>query len=183
MLESERRSRLLLLGAMGVVVFTIGVVVASLRLPEWRNRSVPPESFFTARLQQLAGPAGLQIESTPRVQLRSKSIVYENGIFPQRETAYEFLGRGTPGWLAREGRGPFVEVTSRSRWPTWNEGGQLRLIFSLRGVPLSAMWIPDDLFHFPVTANGPPRIDLDRLFLPAVRRERDVELHVLNTAI
>jgi len=183
MIESERRSRLLLLGAIGVVVFTIGVVVASLRLPEWRNRSVPAESFFAARLQQLAGPAGLQIESAPRVQLRSKSIVYESGVFPQRETAYEFLGREAPGWLAREGRGPFVEVGARSRWPTWSEGGQLRVIFSLRGVPLSAMWIPDDLFHFPVTATGPPRIDLDRLFLPEVRREPDVDLHILNETI
>jgi hypothetical protein len=154
MLESERRSRLLLLGAIGIVVFVIGVVAACFRLPEWRNRSVPAESFFTARLQQLAGPAGLKIESIPHVQLRSKSVVYENGAFPQRETAYEILGPRAAGWLEREGRGPFVEVAARSRWPTWNEGGQLRVIFSLRGVPLSAMWIPDDVLHYPVTPTG-----------------------------
>src|SRR5258706_40984 len=183
MAGSERQSRLFVLGAAGVAVFTIGVVVACLRLPEWRNRSVPAESFFTARLQQLAGPAGLRIESAPRVQLRSKSVVYENGALPQRETAYEILGPRAAGWLAREGRGPFVEVSARSRWPTWSESGQLRVIFSLRGVPLSAIWIPDDLFHFPVTATGPPRLDLDRLFLPPVRREPDVELHVLGETI
>jgi len=183
MLESERRSRLLLLGAIGIAVFATGVVVACFRLPEWRNRDVPPESFFTARLQQLAGPAGLRIESTPHVQLRSKSIVYENGFFPQRETAYEILGPGAAGWLKREGRGPFVEVSARSRWPAWNEGGQLRIIFSLRGVPLSAMWVPDDLLHFPMTPAGPPRIDLDRLFPPAVHGETDVELHVMGQAV
>jgi len=183
MLASERRSRLFLLGAIGVVVFTIGVVVACFRLPEWRNRDVPPENFFTARLQQLAAPAGLKIESVPYVQLRSKSVVYENGAFPQRETAYEILGPGAAGWLAREGRGPFVEVSARSRWPTWNAAGQLRVIFSLRGVPLSAIWVPDDLLHFPVTGAASPQIALDRFFLPAVHAESNAELHVMGQAI
>lgn len=183
MLESERRSRLFLLGVIGVAVFAIGVVVACLRLPDWRDRSVPPESFFTGRLQQLAAPVGLRIESAPRVLLRSKSVVYENGSLPQRETAYDYFGPAAAGWLAREGRGPFVEVAARSRWPTWSESGQLRVIFSLRGVPLSAMWIPDDLFHVPQTATGPPRIELDRLFLPSVRRDQEVELRLIGQTV
>ncbi|HEX9459576.1 MAG TPA: hypothetical protein VGA84_10555, partial [Thermoanaerobaculia bacterium] len=182
MVVPERRS-LLMLGAAGVAVFAIGIVIACLRLPDWRNGSFPAEGFFAARLQQIAGPAGLQIESSPRSQLRSKSIIYDDGSFPQRETAYDILGTRAADWLAREGRGPFVEVTARSRWRNWNEDGQLRVIFSLRGVPIAAVWLPDDLFHLPVTATSPPPLDLDRLFLPAVRREPEIELHVMAEAI
>lgn len=182
MVASERRS-LLMLGAAGVAVFILGVVIASLRLPEWRNGQLPAESFFTSRLQQLAAPGGLQIESPPRAQLRSKGIIFDDSSFPQRETAYDILGTPAADWLAREGRGPFVEAAARSRWRNWNEDGQLRVIFSLRGVPIAAVWIPDDLFHVPVTASGPLRLDLDRLFLPPVRPEPDIELHVMAQPI
>ncbi len=172
-----------MLGAAGVAVFILGVVIASLRLPEWRNGQLPAESFFTSRLQQLAAPGGLQIESPPRAQLRSKGIIFDDSSFPQRETAYDILGTPAADWLAREGRGPFVEAAARSRWRNWNEDGQLRVIFSLRGVPIAAVWIPDDLFHVPVTASGPLRLDLDRLFLPPVRPEPDIELHVMAQPI
>ena len=182
MVVPERRS-LLVLGAIGVAVFVIGVVIACLRLPDWRNGSFPADSFFAARLRQIAGPAGLQIESSPRAQLRSKSIIYDDASFPQRETAYDILGTRAPDWLAREGRGPYVEVSARSRWRNWNEDGQLRLIFSLRGVPIAAVWLPDNLFHLPVTSTSPPPLDLDGLFLPPVRPEPDIELHVMAQAI
>jgi hypothetical protein len=182
MVVPERRS-LLVLGAAGVVVFAIGVTIACLRLPDWRHGNFPADSFFAARLQQLAGPAGLQIESPPRAQLRSKSIIYDDGSFPQRETAYDILGTRATDWLAREGRGPYVEVTARSRWRNWKEDGQLRVIFSLRGVPIAAVWLPDDLFHLPATASSAPPLDLDRLFLPAVRQEPEIELHVMAEAI
>src|SRR5438034_10932182 len=99
MVGSERRSRLVVLGAAGVAVFIIGVVAACLRLPEWRNRSMPEQSFFAARLQQIVGPAGLELESAPRMQLRSKSVIYDNDSLPQRETAYDILGPRAAGWL------------------------------------------------------------------------------------
>src|SRR5258706_14756497 len=182
MVVPERRS-LLVLGAAGVAVFVIGVVIACLRLPDWRNGSFPADSFFAARLRQIAAPAGLQIESAPRAQLRSKGIIFDDRSFPQRETAYDFLGTRAADWLAREGRGPFVEVTARSRWRNWNEDGQLRLIFSLRGVPIAAVWLPDNLFHLPLTATSPPPLVLDRLFLPAVRPDPEIELHVVAQAI
>src|SRR5258708_4347486 len=159
MVASDRRSRLLILGAAGVAVFIIGVVVAQLRLPEWRT-SVPAESFFAGRLQQIAGAAGLQIESVPRVQLRSKGNVYDTRSLSQRETAYDTLGPAAADWLTREGRGPYVESSARSRWREGNEGGQLRVLFSLRGVPVSTMWIPDDPFHLPTAATGTPHVDL-----------------------
>ncbi len=171
MVVSERRS-LLMLGAAGVAVFILGVVIASLWLPEWRNDRLPAESFFASRLQQLAAPAGLRIESSPHAQLRSKAIIFDDSSFPQPETAYDILGTPAADWLAREGRGPFVEVTARSRWRNWNEDGQLRVIFSLRRVPIAAVWIPDDLFHVPVTATGPLPLELDRLFLPRPGRNR-----------
>ena len=64
-----------------MAVFTIGVVAACLRLPEWRNRRVPAQSFFAARLQQIAGPAGLELESAPRMQLRSKDMERQTKIY------------------------------------------------------------------------------------------------------
>lgn len=172
-----------MLGAAGVAVFILGVVIASLRLPEWRNGRPPAESFFASRLQQLAAPAGLQIESSPRAYLRSKGIIFDDSSFPQRETAYDILGTRAADWLAREGRGPYVEVTARSRWRTGNKSGQIRVIFSLRGMPIAAVWIPDDLFHIPVTASGPPRLDLNRLFLPPAGPESDIELRVMAQTI
>src|SRR5882757_5824319 len=114
MVRPDRRSRLVAFGAIGVVVI-IGAVVACLRLPEWRNRSLPDQSFFATRLQQIVVPSGLQIESAPRVQLRSKSFLYEDGSSALQETAYEILGPRAADWLTREGRGPFVEASARSR--------------------------------------------------------------------
>src|SRR5258708_26246411 len=105
MIGTDRRL-LVMLGAAGVAVFLIGVVVAHLRLPEWRT-TVPEQSFFAARLQQIAGPAGVQLESAPRVQLRSKSSVYDAGSFPQRETAYDILRPAAADWLTPEGRRPY----------------------------------------------------------------------------
>jgi phosphoserine phosphatase RsbU/P len=183
MAGSERHSRLLALGAIGVAVFTIGVVVALLRLPEWRNRTLPDQSFFAARLQQIAGPAGLHLESAPRMQLRSRSIIFANGSLPLGETAYDVLGPRAADWLTREGRGPYVEAAAQSRWRVWNEAGQLRVLFSVRGVPVSAMWVADDPFHLPVTATGPPRLELDRLFLPAAREVPTIELHAMSQVI
>jgi phosphoserine phosphatase RsbU/P len=184
MAGSERHSRLLTLGAIGVAVFAIGVVVAMLRLSEWRNRSLPERRFFADRLQEITGAAGLHLESAPRMQLRSRSIIFDsNGSLPQRETAYDVLGPVAADWLTREGRGPYVEAAARSKWRTWSEGGQLRVIFSVRGVPISAMWISDDPFHSPVTATGPPRLELDRLFLPAGREVPTIELHAMNQLI
>ena len=181
MLESERRSRLLLLGAIGVAVFVIGVVAACFRLPEWRNARLPDESFFAARLRQIAGPAGLQLESAPRVQLRSKSMIYDNDSLPQRETAYDVLGPRAAGWLTREGRGPYVEASASSRPRTGSERGQLHVVFSLRGLPLSAMWLPDELWHSPSAAAGPVRMDLDRMFLPS--GGQTIELNMLAETI
>jgi hypothetical protein len=183
MAGSERRSRLVSLGAAGVAVFTIGVVVACLRLPEWRNRSVPGQSFFAARLQQIAGPAGLELESAPRMQLRSKGVIYDNDSLPQRETAYDILGPRAPEWLTREGRGPFVEAAAQSRWRTGNGSGQLRVLFSTRGVPVSAMWIPEELFRASSTAAGARRVNLDQLFVPAGQRMPAIELNLLAETV
>src|ERR1019366_5232068 len=88
----DRRTRLLGLGAIGVAVFAIGVFVALRQLPEWRNLSLPEESFFAARLQQIAGPADLRLESLPHVQLRSKGFLTESDLISERETAYDILG-------------------------------------------------------------------------------------------
>lgn len=183
MAGSERHSRLVSLGAIGVSVFAIGVVVALLRLPEWRNRTLPDQSFFAVRLQQITGPAGLHLESAPRMQLRSRSIIFTHGSLPLAETAYDVLGTRAADWLTREGRGPYVEAAARSKWRTRSEAGQLRVLFSVRGVPVSAMWTADDPFHFPVTAAGPSGLELDRLFLPAATQGPAIDLHALNAVI
>ena len=65
MSESERRSRLLLLGAIGVIVFAIGVLVACFRLPEWRNRDVPPK--HVEEIQTDYHPTGVGQMATPLI--------------------------------------------------------------------------------------------------------------------
>jgi len=170
------------LGAAGVAVFTIGVVVACLRLPEWRNRNVPGQSFFAASLRQIAVPAGLDLESEPRMQLRSKGVIYDNESLPQRETAYDILGPRAAEWLTREGRGPFIEAAAQSRWRTGSGSGQLRVLFSTRGVPVSAMWIPEELFRSSSTAAA-RRVNLDQLLVPAGQRMPEVELNLLAETV
>lgn len=163
------RPRLLALGAIGVALFVAGVIVAAFRLPEWRNRSVPKAEVFAARMQELARVAGLTIEAAPRVELRSKSWLNENSeLVGQRETAYDNLGAAAAGWLTREGRGPYVLTTARSRWPD-RESGELRVLFSLHGLPVSATWTPDDPLRPTSAANAQRderRLALERMFMP-----------------
>src|SRR5258708_23766407 len=108
----DRRMRLLGLSAMGVAVFRIGVIVALRQLPEWRNLSLPEESFFAARLQQVAGPADLRLESLPHVQLRSKGFLTESDLLSERETAYDILGPAAADWLTRPARRPYVAASA-----------------------------------------------------------------------
>ncbi len=161
----DRRMRLLGLAAIGVVVFAVGVFVALRQLPEWRNLSLPEESFFAARLQQIAGPADLRLESLPHVQLRSKGFLTESDLLSERETAYDVLGPAAADWLTREGRGPYVDATAQTRWGGGGERGQLRVLFSVRGVPISAFWIPEELLRSRSSVPS-ARLELERLFLP-----------------
>jgi hypothetical protein len=177
MVGPDRRARLLGLSAIGVAVFAIGVVVAAYRLPEWRNRSLPEQSFFAARLQQIAAPADLRIESLPRVQLRSKNFINESTLLSDRETAYDILGPSAADWLAREGRGPFVEAAAESRW-NGGERGQLRVLFSVRGVPISATWLPEELLRSRSAAPS-SRLELERIFLPRPKTP-EIELTMLT---
>jgi hypothetical protein len=181
MVGPDRRARLLALGAIGVAVFATGVVVATYRQPEWRNRSLPEQSFFAARLQQVAGPAGLRIESLPRVQLRSKNFINDSAVLSDRETAYDILGPSAADWLAREGRGPFVEAAAESRWKSGSERGQLRVLFSVRGVPISAMWLPEELLRSRSAAPS-SRLELERIFLPRLQTP-EIELTMLTETI
>jgi hypothetical protein len=176
MVGPDRRARLLALGAIGVAVFAIGVVIATYRLPEWRNRNLPEQSFFAARLQQVAGPADLRIESLPRVQLRSKNFINDSTVLSDRETAYDILGPSAADWLAREGRGPFVEAVAESRWRNGRERGQLRVLFSVRGVPISAMWLPEELLR---SRSASSRLELERIFLPRPQAP-EIELTMLT---
>lgn len=149
MIHSQRR--LPALGAIGIAVLVVGVAVAMMRLPEWRNREVPDEKVFSAHLQQAARQAGLQLESEPRVQLRSKSWLLDEEQLSQHEFAYDHLGSGAAPWLTKEGRGPYVESIARGRWKSEPGAsrqaiGELRVLFSLRGVPIAAMWLADDPF-------------------------------------
>jgi Serine phosphatase RsbU, regulator of sigma subunit len=179
MVGIERRARLLWLGAIGVAVFTIGVVVAVHRLPEWRNASLPEQTFFAARLQQISGPAELRLESLPRVQLRSKIVMTDSDLLSERETAYDILGPAATDWLTREGRGPFVEAAAESRWGDGGERGQLRVLFSIRGVPISAQWLPEELLRSRPTGSS-SRLEIERMFLPPGHNTPEIELTVLT---
>ncbi|MEA2236067.1 MAG: phosphoserine phosphatase RsbU/P [Thermoanaerobaculia bacterium] len=181
MVGPDRRARLLGLSAIGVVVFVAGVVIAMYRLPEWRNRSLPEQTFFAARLQQIAGPAGLPLESLPRVQLRSQNFINDSAVLDVRERAYDVLGPSAADWLAREGHGPFIEAAAKSRWANGSERGQLRVLFSVRGVPISATWLPEEVLRSRPAASAPQR-DLERLFLPR-RQTPEIELSVVSETI
>lgn len=173
--------RLLGLSVIGVAVFAIGVIVALRQLPEWRNLSLPEESFFAARLQQIAGPADLRLESLPHVQLRSKGFLSESDLISERETAYDVLGPAAADWLAREGRGPYVEASAQTRWGGGGERGQLRVLFSVRGVPISAIWMPEELLRSrPSTRSA--RLELERLFLRG-QTAPEVELMVMTETL
>ena len=175
----DRRVRLLALGAIGVVVFVIGVIVAARRLPEWRNRSLPEESFFAARLEQMAASADLRLDALPRVQLRSKSVITESDLVSERETAYDVVGPDAADWLARQGRGPFVETSAETRWGNRGERGQLRVLFSVRGTPVSAMWLPEELLRSR-SADASSQVALERMFLPRSGTVPDIELTVMT---
>jgi sigma-B regulation protein RsbU (phosphoserine phosphatase) len=179
------------LGAIGVAVFLAGIAAAVFWLPEWRNRDVPEQELFASRLQEVARQAGLVLESVPRAQLRSKGWMYDEGVVGEHETAYDRLGTTAADWLAREGRGPYVETIARSRWiaaagssGSTNASGELHVLFSLRGVPVSAMWLADDPFR---TKRGLSdkgewrRQALLRVFVPGGVPETEVE--VLGQAV
>jgi hypothetical protein len=174
--------RLLGLSAIGVAVFAIGIIVALRQLPDWRNLSLPEESFFAARLQQIAGPADLRLESLPHVQLRSKGFLTEGDLLSERETAYDVLGPAAADWLTREGRGPYVDATAQTRWGAGGERGQLRVLFSVRGVPISAIWIPEELLRSRSSAPS-ARLGLERLFLPRGQTAPEVEMTVMTETL
>ncbi len=175
---------MLRLGAIGVAVFLAGIAAAFYRLPEWRNREVPERQFFASRLQQVARQAGLELESAPRTRLRSRSWLHDEESLGEYETAYERLGREAADWLAGEGRGPYVEAVARSRWVGGDPdrsrkgSGELRVLFSLRGVPTSAMWLADDPFR-PTRGRGERealrRQAMMRVFVPGGVQETEIE--------
>lgn len=135
-----------MLGAIGVAVLLAGIAVAVFRLPEWRNRRVPDKDFFATRMQEVARQAGLAIDAPPTAQLRSKGWLHNEDQLGEHETAYDRLGPRAADWLAREGRGPYVETVAHSSWIADRKKGELRVLFSLHGEPVSAMWLADDPF-------------------------------------
>jgi stage II sporulation SpoE-like protein len=179
-----RRPRLLALGAIGVAVFAAGVVVAAFRLPEWRNRRVPDQEVFAARLQEAARVADLRIEGVPRFELRSKSTLNDTSdLIGHRETAYGSLGPGAADWLAREGRGPYVLAVVRGR-RTRRERGELTVLFSLRGLPVSATWVTDDMLRgsspAPAAERSTRRAALERILLPDGARPTETSVSVFG---
>src|SRR5688572_24973375 len=136
--------RLFTLGAIGIALLIGGIAVAMLRLPEWRNRRVPDKQFFATRMQQVARQAGLSIDAPPTAQLRSKGWLHNEDQLGEHESAYARLGPAAANWLTREGRGPYVETVAHSSWLPDNGKGELRVLFSLRGEPVSAMWLAAD---------------------------------------
>src|SRR6185503_17580305 len=101
--------------------------------------------------------------------------------------AYDSLGDAAADWLAREGRGPYVETvartgrieSARSSKLSTKVSGELRVLFSLRGVPMSAMWLADDPFL--LTRNRAERSVLRRqalmrMFVPGGVRETEFEV-------
>jgi hypothetical protein len=187
MIATPRRPSLRVLGATGVLVLLAGLAIAILRLPEWRNRDVPNEEFFAARLRESAQRAGLTLDGSPRQHLRSKGWIHDTESMGERETAYTILGSKAADWLAREGRGPYVEAVGRGTWPGTNAAGELRVLFSLRGVPVSAIWLADDVLR----ATSSPanvgrdarRAALQQIFLPPGSAIVETEMAALGDTV
>lgn len=162
--------------ALGALVLVLGLAVAALRLPEWRNRSIPDDAFFAARMEQVARQAGLALEAKPAQQLRSKSWLHNEQQLGEHETAYDRLGPAAADWLAREGRGPYVETVAPSIWTADHRKGELRVLFSLKGEPVSAMWIAVDPFNARSKSDevATRRRALLRIFVPGGVPETEV---------
>ncbi len=180
MAPPQPRRQLPLLLVVGVIVFAGGAFAALQRLPEWRNRTIPEPAFFVTRLHEVAARAGIEITSPPRAQLRSNGWIKSNSDLQVHETAYDTLGARAADWLTSEGRGPFVEAVAQTRWPGAGNG-ELHVLFSTRGVPVAATFVPEDLLHARSRGSAqrdPSRRTLTRLLLPAgpVPSEGEVEL-------
>lgn len=134
----------MLLGGSSVLVFALGLIAAAYRLPEWRSGEIPRPSFFSERLTGLARQAGVAIEGEPRFGLQSTRWLNNELQLIHSDPAYETLGPSASDWLTREGRGPFVNAGAQGRWT--GGAGELRVLFSLRGEPVAAMWTPRDPF-------------------------------------
>src|SRR5258708_16021343 len=115
-IRQERRRGRSGVGVVGPAVFALGVFPALQRLPDWRNHEVPDAALFAARLQQPARVAGLELEATPRTRLRSKGWLDDDSALSLHDGTYDSMGPEAANWLAREGRGPFVEVAAPSHW-------------------------------------------------------------------
>lgn len=187
MITTSRRPGLPVLGVIGALVFLAGLAMAMLRLPEWRNRTVPDEAFFAARLRECAQRAGVTVDGKPRLQLGSKGWVHDSESMGERETAYTTLGSKAADWLAREGRGPYVEAVGRGIWPGTKAGGELRVLFSLRGVPVSAIWLADDILRAssssPNAGRDARRAALQRVFVPAGTTLVETELAAFGETV
>jgi hypothetical protein len=128
-------------------------------------------------MQQVARQAGLSIDAPPTAQLRSKGWLHNEDELGEHETAYDRLGPAAADWLARRGRGPYVETVAHSSWIADRKKGELRVLFSLRGEPVSAMWLADDPFSAsPSRSNeiAARRRAVMRIFAPAGAPESEI---------
>jgi len=173
--------RLSVLAAIGLALFAGGIAAALLRLPEWRNRNVPDHELFATRLRESARTAGLEIESDPRTKMRSESWIHDQEL-TDHETTYDVLGKEAADFLARRGRGPFVQATARSRWPD-GERGDLHVLFSIRGEAMAARWIHSDPLGAPTRRSidrGARRLALARMFMPHGAPMKEIDTDVLG---
>jgi sigma-B regulation protein RsbU (phosphoserine phosphatase) len=131
------------IGIAGLAIFSAGLIVARLRLPEWRTGAVPPRSYFATRLQAATSRAGISMISPPRFQVISRSLIDADSDLDPTDPPYRVFGTRAADWLASRGRGPFVEAVVDARLRSReHEVDHLRVIYSLQGEPIGAAWLP-----------------------------------------
>ncbi|HEV8659686.1 MAG TPA: hypothetical protein VGS96_13820, partial [Thermoanaerobaculia bacterium] len=137
------KRQLIAIGIAGLALFSAGVIVAKLRLPEWRTGTIPTRSYFAAQLQSATSRAAISMISPPRYQLRSWSDIDRDSELDPTDPTYRVLGTQAADWFASKGRGPFVQADVDARLRSRErEVDRLRVIYSIQGEPIAAVWLP-----------------------------------------
>lgn len=143
-----------------------------------------PGSFFETRFREAAARVGLELTSAPNLRLNSLGAVDQELALEDEDSAYGVLGTRAPEWLAQKGRGPFMEASSRSRWAgAPGLTGEFRVIFSLQGEPVSAIWAGHDPFARPQPGQPEgqrPLESISAVFVASTALSRAEKVHLFG---
>jgi len=129
---------ILLLGAfLGLAAFGLGLALAEIYLPEWREVAPQPERVFRERFSELVAQTGfLPVSGEPRVRLVTRSVLeYE---------PFRAMGERGKGLLFATHTGIRVEVSQKVSHPGIRTDGRVTVDFSVAARPQALIWTTRD---------------------------------------